>query len=115
MTEVTKEQLEELEAEIEHTLHILIELNLKDAYAEMSRHFAKLLSSLQAAHLIDYTLEVLVEPTLYASETQILLNSLIEAKTKPNQRHKLLTHRMILKIWLRKNQRFTNEYLPQLF
>lgn len=115
MTLLTTEQLEALEAEIEHTLHILIDLNFEEAYSEMSTHFAKLLSSLQAANLIDYKLDVLVEPALFASETQILLNSLIEAKSKPNKRHKLLTHRMILKIWLRKNQRYTNEYLPQMF
>lgn len=115
MTLVTTEQLEALEAEIEHTLHILIDLNFEDAYSEMSKHFAKLLSSLQAANLIDYKLDVLVKPELYATETQILLKSLIEAKAKPSKRHKLLTHRMILKIWLRKNHRYINEYLPQMF
>lgn len=115
MTEATTEQLEALEAEIEQTLHILLDLHLEDAYSEMSKHLAKLLSSLQAANLIDYKLDVLVDPDLLAKETQTLLNSLVEAKSKPNKRHRLLTHRMILKIWLRKNHRYTNEYLPQMF
>lgn len=115
MTQPTIEQLQALEAEITHTLHTLIDLELKDAYSEMSTHFAKLLASVQAANLIDYKLDVLVNPEHFETETQLLLKSLTEAKTRPNNRHKLLTHRMILNIWLRKNQRFTNEYLPQLF
>ncbi|MFJ7952952.1 hypothetical protein ACIQZG_15640 [Lysinibacillus sp. NPDC096418] len=115
MTQLTSEHLQTLEAEITHNLHTLIDLELEDAYSEMSTQFAKLLASVQAANLIDYKLDVLVEPELFATETQILLKSLIEAKTRPNNRHKLLTHRMILKIWLRKNQRFTYENLPQMF
>ncbi|MFJ7736535.1 hypothetical protein ACIQ2D_09335 [Lysinibacillus sp. NPDC097287] len=115
MTHPTTDQLQALEAEITHTLHTLIDLEFEEAYSEMSTQFAKLLASVQAANLIDYKLDVLVNPELFATETQILLKSLIEAKTRPNNRHRLLTHRMILKIWLRKNQRFTNEYLPQMF
>ncbi|KOS68556.1 hypothetical protein AEA09_08330 [Lysinibacillus contaminans] len=111
----TSEQLQALEAEITLTLHTLIDLELEDAYSDMSTHFAKLLASVQTANLIDYKLDLLVNPDLFATETQILLKSLMEAKTRPNNRHKLLTHRMILKVWLRKNQRFTNEYLPQMF
>lgn len=111
----TSEQLQALEVEIEHTLHTLINLEIENVYSEMSKHFAKLLASVQSVNLIDYKLDVLVEPELFATETQILLKSLMEAKTRPNNRHKLLTHRMILKVWLRKNQRFTNEYLPQMF
>lgn len=113
--QATSKQLQALEAEITHTLHTLIDLELEDAYSDMSKHFAKLLASVQAANLIDNKLDVLVEPELFATETQILLKSLMEAKTRPNHRHRLLTHRMILKIWLRKNKRFTNEYLPQMF
>lgn len=115
MTKGTTEQFEALEAEIEHTLHILLDLHLEDAYSEMSKHLAKLLSSLQTANLIDYKLDVLVNPAFFERKTQILLKSLVEAKSKPNKRNRLLTHRMILKIWLRKNHRYTNEFLPQMF
>ena len=115
LTNVTIEPLEALEAEIKETLNILLDLHLEDAYSEMSKYLAKLLSSLQAANLIDYKLDVLVDPAVFDGETKTLLNSLIEAKSKPNRRHKLLTHRKILKIWLRKNARYTNEFLPQMF
>lgn len=115
MTQPTIEQLQALEAEIEHTLYILIELELEEAYSEMGSRFALLLAQVQAAHLIDYKLDVLVNPELFATETRILLESLMEAKARPHKRQRLLTHRMILKIWLRKNQRFMNEFLPQMF
>ncbi|WP_107924414.1 hypothetical protein [Lysinibacillus parviboronicapiens] len=115
MTQPTIEQLQALEAEIEHTLYMLIELELEEAYSEMSSRFAQLLAEVQAAHLIDYKLDVLVNPASFDTETRILLESLIAAKTRPQKRHRLLTHRMILKVWLRKNQRFMNEFLPQMF
>ncbi|OEC00743.1 hypothetical protein GY31_18150 [Lysinibacillus sphaericus] len=115
MTQPTIEQLQTLEAEIEHTLYTLIDLELDEAYQEMTTLFAKLLAKVQAAHLIDYKLDVLVEPNNYASETCILLKSLLEAKNRPNKRHQLLTHRIILKIWLRKNRHFIDELLPQMF
>lgn len=84
MTKVTTEQLEALEAEIEHTLHILLELHLEDAYSEMSKHLAKLLSSLQVANLIDYKLDVLVDPAFFCKRntnfTQKLSGSEVKAK-----------------------------------
>lgn len=115
MTQPTIEQLEALEAEIEHTLYTLIELELEEAYLEMSTRFAQLLATLQASSFINYKLDVLVKPESFATETRILLESIIEAKNRPHKRHGLLTHRMILKVWLRKNQRFMNDFLPQMF
>ncbi|EON70716.1 hypothetical protein H131_19797 [Lysinibacillus sphaericus OT4b.31] len=115
MTQPTIEQLQALETDIEHTLNTLIELELEEAYPEMTTRFAQLLAQVQAAHLIDFKLDVLVNPVSFATETRILLESLMEAKARPHKRHRLLTHRMILKIWLRKNQRFMNEFLPQMF
>lgn len=115
MTQQSNELLQELEVEIEHTLYALIDLELEENYAAMNTRFAQLLTKVQAAQLIDYKLDVLVEPEAFATETCILLQSLLEAKARPNKRHRLLTHRMILKIWLRKNQRFTKEFLPQMF
>ncbi|MFY0517683.1 hypothetical protein ACOMCU_07580 [Lysinibacillus sp. UGB7] len=114
-TQPTIEQLQALETDIEHTLNTLIELELEEAYPEMTTRFAQLLAQVQAAHLIDFKLDVLVNPVSFATETRILLESLMEAKARPHKRHRLLTHRMILKIWLRKNQRFMNEFLPQMF
>ncbi|MGE7910452.1 hypothetical protein [Lysinibacillus xylanilyticus] len=115
MTQPSIEQLEALEAEIEQTLNTLINLELEENFPEMNTRFAKLLAKVQAVQLIDYKLDVLVDPQAFATETCILLQSLIEAKSRPLKRQRLLTHRMILKIWLRKNQRFMNEFLPQMF
>jgi len=107
--------LQILETEIEQTLYTLIDLELEENFQEMNSLFSKLLAKVQAAQLIDYKLDVLVDPQLFATETIILLRSLIEAKARPHKRQRLLTHRMILKIWLRKNQRFMKEFLPQMF
>ena len=115
MTQPTVEQLQALEAEITHTLYTLIDLELDEAYQEMMTQFAKLLSKVQAVHLIDYKLDVLVDPEDYATETSILLESLLEAKNRPYKRHQLLTHRIILKVWLRKNRHFINDLLPHMF
>lgn len=115
MTQPSIEQFEALEAEIEQTLNTLISLELEENFPEMNTRFAQLLTKVQAAQLIDYKLDVLVDPQAFATETCILLQSLIEAKSRPHKRQRLLTHRMILKIWLRKNQRFMNEFLPQMF
>jgi len=115
MTQPSNKLLQELELEIEQALYTLIDLELAESYAAMNTQFAQLLAKVQAAQLIDYKLDVLVEPQAFATETCILLQSLIEAKARPNKRHRLLTHRMILKIWLRKNQRFIKEFLPQMF
>lgn len=107
--------LQILETEIEQTLYTLIDLELEENFQEMNSLFSKLLAKIQAAQLIDYKLDVLVDPQLFATETSILLRSLIEAKVRPHKRQRLLTHRMVLKIWLRKNQRFMSEFLPQMF
>ncbi|MFJ7666290.1 hypothetical protein ACIQXI_04240 [Lysinibacillus sp. NPDC097195] len=115
MTQQPNDQLQTLEAEIEHTLYRLIDLQQDEAYQEMTTCFAQLLAKVQAAQLIDTKLDVLVEPQAYATETCILLESLLEAKNRPNKRQQLLTHRMILKIWLRKNRHFLNNLLPQMF
>ncbi|MGY3189838.1 hypothetical protein [Lysinibacillus sp. TE18511] len=115
MTQPSIEQLQALEAEIEQTLYTLIDLELEENFPEMNTHFAQLLAKVQAAQLIDYKLDVLVDPQAFPTETCILLQSLIEAKARPHKRQRLLTYRMILKIWLRKNQRFMNEFLPQMF
>jgi len=115
LTLPTPEQLQLLETDIERTLYTLIDLELDENYSEMNIHFAQLLAKVQAVQLIDYKLDVLVDPQAFATETCILLQSLIEAKARPHKRQRLLTHRMILKIWLRKNQRFMKEFLPQMF
>jgi len=107
--------LQILETEIEQTLYTLIDLELEENFQEMNSLFSKLLAKVQAAQLIDYKLDVLVDPQIFTTETSILLQSLIEAKARPHKRQRLLTHRMILKIWLRKNQRFMKEFLPQMF
>ncbi|WP_042478858.1 hypothetical protein [Bacillus ndiopicus] len=109
------EQLQALEVEIVQTLDILIHLALEENHVEMNAAFAKLLAKVQTTGLIDYQFNVLVEPQACETETCLLLQSLQEAKSKPRKRHKLLTHRMILKIWLRKNQLFRKEFLPQMF
>ncbi|MCL1696817.1 hypothetical protein [Lysinibacillus sp. BPa_S21] len=115
MTQPSIEQLQALEAEIEQTLYTLIDLELEENFPEMNTRFAQLLTKVQATKLIDYKLDVLVDPQDFAAETFTLLQCLIEAKARPRKRQSLLTHRMILKIWLRKNQRFMNEFLPQMF
>lgn len=107
--------LQILETEIEQTLYTLIDLELEENFQEMNSLFSKLLAKVQAAQLIDYKLDVLVDPQIFTTETSILLQSLIEAKARPHKRQRLLTHRMVLKIWLRKNQRFMKEFLPQMF
>ncbi|MER2105848.1 MAG: hypothetical protein ABS949_02825 [Solibacillus sp.] len=110
-----KDSLIALEKEIEHILFQLMELELDEQSAEMSQLFAKLLAAVQAEGLISYTLDVLVEPADCLPETQALLESLLDVKRRYARRRKLLTHRDILKIWLRKNSRFKTEYLPQMF
>ena len=104
-----------LEKEIEDALYMLIEFELEEQIIEMTNCFAKLLVSVQKAGLIDFKLNVLVDPALFEPQTSSLLESLLEAKRRVNRRGKLLTHRDILKIWLRKNNHFRTNYLPRLF
>lgn len=110
-----KQSLLALEQEIEQTLFWLMELEIEEASAEMSQLFAKLLARVQLHNLINYKLEVLVEPADCLPETRALLESLIDVKKRYAKRRKLLTHRDILKIWLRKNNRYKTDYLPKLF
>ena len=107
--------LELLEKEIEHVLYELIVLEVEEEIVEMTKRFAKLLASVQKAGLINFNLDVLVDPIQYPPQTMSLLESLLEAKKRHRRRGKLLTHRDILKIWLRKNKVFKTNYLPGMF
>ena len=109
------EQQEILEKEIEDVLFRMMELEVEENMIEMTKQFAVLLAKVQAANYIDKKLDVLVEPDEMLPETKALLESLIEVKYRFNRRRKLLTHRDILKIWLRKNVRFKSEFLPTMF
>lgn len=110
-----KENLVALEKEIEDTLFRLMELEVEERIVEMGQLFAKLLASIENAGLINFTLDVLVEPDECLPETQMLLESLLDVKRRFHRRRKLLTHRDILKIWLRKNNTFKSEFLPGMF
>jgi hypothetical protein len=109
------ELLQQIEKEVEHTLLQLIDLKKEDDYIGMSKLFAKLLATLQYHQLISPTLEVLIDPTLGLTETSILLESLQETQQRHRSRHKLLTHRQILNVWLRKNTRYKRDILPGFF
>lgn len=113
MTE--QEQEIALEKEVTATLFRLMELEVEEELAEMSHQFAKLLAAVQARGLINFKLDVLVEPESCLPETKLLLESLLDVKHRYARRRKLLTHRDILKIWLRKNSRFKSEFLPRMF
>lgn len=104
-----------LEKEIEDSLFRLMELEVEERIVEMGQLFAKLLASAQSAGLINFALDVLVEPVECLPETRMLLESLLDVKKRFQRRRKLLTHRDILKIWLRKNDRFKSEFLPTMF
>lgn len=110
-----EEKLVALEKEIEDTLFRLMELEVEEEIIEMGQLFAKLLASVQSAGLINFALDVLVEPRECLPETRVLLESLLDVKKRFQRRRKLLTHRDILKIWLRKNVRFKSEFLPGMF
>ena len=107
--------LDTLEKEIEHVLYELIALEVEEEIMDMTKRFAGLLASVQKAGLIDFNLDVLVDPIQYPPQTMSLLESLLEAKKRYSRRGKLLTHRDILKIWLRKNKVFKTNYLPGMF
>ena len=85
MTQPSIEQLQALEADIEQTLYRLIDLELEENVPEMNTRFAQLLAKVQAIQLIDYKLNVLVDPQAFATETCTLLQSLIEAKARPQK------------------------------
>ena len=107
--------LDTLEKQIEDALYRLIELEMEEEIMEMTKLFTKLLASVQEAGLIDFKLNVLVDTAQCYPQTKHLLESLLEAKRRFSRRGKLLTHRDILKIWLRKNKKFRTDYLPGMF
>ena len=104
-----------LEKEVEYTLFQLMELEVEEEIVEMAHVFGVLLSALQKAELIDLKMQVLVDPETQLPETKLLLQSLIEVRNRFFRRRKLLTHRDILKIWLRKNKQFKADFLPFMF
>ncbi|MEG0384439.1 MAG: transketolase [Solibacillus sp.] len=110
-----KTTLELLEKEIADALIHIIKLQQEDRYAEMSKQFAELLTSLQRHQLIDTSLQLLVEPAQCLHETKMLLESLQEAQQRQHRKKRLLTHRQILQLWLRQNLHYKREYLPKLF
>ncbi|MEK4229045.1 hypothetical protein [Solibacillus sp. FSL H8-0538] len=110
-----EQRLIALEKEVEDVLFRLMELEVIEEIAEMSFVFAGLLASLQEHELISFKLDMLVNPENCYPETKLLLESLHEVKERYYRRRKLLTHRDILKIWLRKNSRYKSEFLPTMF
>lgn len=109
------ESVELVEKEVENTLYQCIDLKIGDDYVGMSQSFARLLATLQHHQFISPTLAVLVEPSSCLKETGILLESLQETQQRHKSRHKLLTHRQILNVWLRKNEHYKREVLPRFF
>lgn len=104
-----------LEKEVEDVLFRLMALEVEEEIVEMSQLFSSLLVTLQEYGLINFMLDVLINPESCYPETKLLLESLQEVKGRYYRRRKLLTHRDILKIWLRKNIRFKSEFLPTMF
>ena len=107
--------MEKLEHEVNDVLQRLITFEVEGDIVEIGPLFAKLLASLQKAQLIDFNLDILVETSQCLPQTKMLLESLLEAKRRSSRSRKLLTHRNILKIWLRKNKKFRVNYLPTTF
>ena len=112
MQQQTAEQLETM---IEHCLWTCIELYEEELYADMSRHFAQLLAELQRMHYIDYSFRVLVAPEACLPQARLLLQSLQHAEARKTSKRKLLTHRQILRIWLRQHRAFVHDLLPATF
>ncbi|MER2037006.1 MAG: transketolase [Solibacillus sp.] len=104
-----------VEREVEQTLWQCIELKIEEDYVGMGRLFAKLLALLQQHRFISPTLKIIENPQHCLSETAILLESLEETQKRYCSRGKLLTHRQILNVWLRKNERYKREILPNFF
>lgn len=107
--------LEFVEKEVEQTLLTCIDFNREEDYIAMGQAFAKILALLQKQSLISASLKVSVDPVGCLPETRILLESLQEAQRRHSSRRKLLTHRQILNVWLRKNAHFQREILPGFF
>ncbi|MGN7476447.1 transketolase [Solibacillus silvestris] len=107
--------MEFVEKEVENTLYHCIDLKIEEDYIAMGQLFAKVLALLQQYRLISPTLQVIIQPEQCLTETRILLESLQEAQRRHVSRRKLLTHRQILNVWLRKNQHYQREILPGFF
>lgn len=109
------QSMELVEKEVENILYQCIEFNIEENYIAMGQQFAKVLTLLQEYRLISPALQVITDPEQCLTETRILLESLQEAQRRHASRRKLLTHRHILNVWLRKNQYFQREVLPGFF
>ena len=109
------QSMEFVEKEVENTLYQCIDFNIEENYIAMGQEFAKVLALLQEHKLISPALQVITDPEQCLTETRILLESLQEAQRRHASRRKLLTHRHILNVWLRKNQYFQREVLPGFF
>lgn len=107
--------MELVEKEVEDTLYQCIDFNIEENYIAMGQEFAKVLALLQEHRLISPSLQIITDPEQCLTETRILLESLQEAQRRHASRRKLLTHRHILNVWLRKNQYFQREVLPGFF
>ena len=105
----------QLEAMIEQCLWTCVELYEEELYADMSRHFAALLAHLQRLRYIDYSFHVLVDVETCLPQARLLLQSLQHAQARKTSKRKLLTHRQILRIWLRQHEAFTHHFLPATF
>ncbi|MCH7321275.1 transketolase [Solibacillus sp. MA9] len=110
-----QEIIEIIEKEVEQALFTCIDLKIEENYIAMGQEFAKILAQLQKHDFISPTLKVIVEPESCLTETRILLESLQEAQRRHTSRGKLLTHRQILNVWLRKNVHYQREILPGSF
>lgn len=106
---------QQLEYDIEQCLWTCIELYEQERYADMSQHFATLLASVQRIGYINYAFDVLVPLEQCLPQAQLLLKSLQQAKGRKAHKQKLLTHRQILRVWLRQHKVFSYDYLPTMF
>ena len=109
------QSMELVEKEVENTLYQCIDFNIEENYIAMGQEFAKVLALLQEHRFITPSLQIITDPEQCPTETRILLESLQEAQRRHASRRKLLTHRHILNVWLRKNQYFQREVLPGFF
>lgn len=110
-----QEMLELVEKEVEQTFFTCIDFNMEEDYIAMVQAFAEILTLLKKQNLISASLKVSANPVDCLPETRILLESLQEAQHRHSSRRKLLTHRQILNVWLRKNAHFQREILPGFF
>ncbi|OCS82348.1 hypothetical protein [Caryophanon tenue] len=107
--------IEQLERDIEDVFYRCLELDADDAQYKMSQSFASLLPKLQQIGYIDRSLTILVQPETCAPQARLLLQSLQKAHARKTRKRQLLTHRQIIRVWLRQHQSYTHEYLPTTF